>query len=567
MHNTATPTCSGNKSRYTFLGILHKSLFSRYLARITLFAFLFQLIACNYYRTRTEDPSAIKNLYSLSKGKIFLLHQGSKTWSLTDPVLNGDELEGKLNDVPASLTNYAYTDPVKSHRYQSKDKYNALNLVHLYINEYRQEEGSQVAIPVSSIKRIDIVEKDTGRTIATHVLSTIGITVGVLLLISIIILLTKSSCPFVYTHNGEGYEFTGEAYGGAIFAPLERDDFMPLPNMVPVENEYRLRITNELKERQYTNLAELWVVQHPADSKVLLDNKGNVHTLSAIQAPVAAQTNAGESCLEPLLKQDKASHLFNEDVPENKPNEAILTFDKPSEAVNGKLVLHAQNSLWLDYLFGEFTQQFGSYYNKWAASQKRESYEKLSQWQHEQGIPLSVYLETNKGWQLVDHIESVGPLASRDLVVPVNLADVQAKDQIRIKLTSGFMFWEVDYVGIDYTANVPVKMEKYKPARAVNEKGQDVRQALSGNDEVYLHQLQPGTAVSISYRHVVQQAPGTTLSTFLHTKGYYEHVRDYTGTPDVPELISFRKPGRFIEFSKEKYQEVNKQMRLTATAR
>jgi hypothetical protein len=65
----------------------------------------------------------------------------------------------------------------------------------------------------------------------------------------------------------------------------------------------------------------------------------------------------------------------------------------------------------------------------------------------------------------------------------------------------------------------------------------------------------------------VQQAPGTTLSTFLHTKGYYEHVRDYTGTPDVPELISFRKPGRFIEFSKEKYQEVNKQMRLTATAR
>ena len=42
---------------------------------------------------------------------------------------------------------------------------------------------------------------------------------------------------------------------------------------------------------------------------------------------------------------------------------------------------------------------------------------------------------------------------------------------------------------------------------------------------------------------------------FLHTKGYYEHVREYEGIPDMVELRHFRKPGRFIEFSKEKYQE------------
>jgi hypothetical protein len=65
----------------------------------------------------------------------------------------------------------------------------------------------------------------------------------------------------------KGMNLPVKLYGGAIFAPLERDDFMPLPNMVPTEEEYRLRITNELKERQYTNLAELWVVQHPAGGK------------------------------------------------------------------------------------------------------------------------------------------------------------------------------------------------------------------------------------------------------------------------------------------------------------
>jgi hypothetical protein len=30
------------------------------------------------------------------------------------------------------------------------------------------------------------------------------------------------------------------------------------------------------------------------------------------------------------------------------------------------------------------------------------------------------------------------------------------------------------------------------------------------------------------------------------------------------DLISFRKPGRFIEFSKEKYQKINREMGLTA---
>jgi hypothetical protein len=398
-------------------------------------------------------------------------------------------------------------------------------------------------------------------------LTTIGVTFGIFVLIGIIVLLTKSSCPFVYTHNGEGYEFTGETYGGAIFAPLERDDFMPLPSIVPTEEEYRLRITNELKEKQYTNLAELWVVQHPAEAEVLVDNKGIVHTYSQLQAPVQVLSVSGESCLEQVRIKDKASYLFNEDTPDNQPTELILTFDKPAQATQGKLVLHAQNSLWLDYLFGEFTKKFGSYYNTWAAGQKEESYEKLYQWQTGQGIPLSVYLETSRGWELVDHIESVGPLASRDLVVPVNLSGVEVKEQIRLKLASGFMFWEVDYAGIDYTADMPVTLKKCKPATAINEKGQDMSLALSQKDDLYLQQLQPGTAVTITYQPALPAVSGTKLSTFLHTRGYYEHVREYEGAPDIPELISFRKTGRFIEFSKEKYREINQEMKLTAISR
>lgn len=87
----------------------------------------------------------------------------------------------------------------------------------------------------------------------------------------IIFLLTKSSCPFVYTLDGADYNFRGEIYGGAIAPNLERDDYMPLPGFAAVDSVFKLKITNELKERQYTDVAELLMVEHSENITVLMD--------------------------------------------------------------------------------------------------------------------------------------------------------------------------------------------------------------------------------------------------------------------------------------------------------
>ena len=49
-------------------------------------------------------------------------------------------------------------------------------------------------------------------------------------------------------------------------------------------------------------------------------------------------------------------------------------------------------------------------------------------------------------------------------------------------------------------------------------------------------------------------AANTRRTAFLHTKGYYEHSREFSGLPNLPELYAFKKPGRFVEFSKEQYR-------------
>lgn len=369
-----------------------------------------------------------------------------------------------------------------------------LNLVRVYISEYKQGENQQVSIPLSSIQRIDLVEADTGKTTGSYLLGGVGIAAGVLVLLYIILLLTKSSCPFVYAYDGHQYRFVGEAYSGAIFAPLERDDYLPLPALPP-RQPYQLKLTNELQERQHTNLAELWVVDHAAHTKVLLDQRGGVHTIAQPQAPVSVASAGGVDCSRQLLAPDRQAFLFNEELADSVANSLTLTFAKPTQARTAKLVLRAQNSLWLDYLYGEFARKFGAYYTRWVQQENRLPAQKINQWQLDQGLPLKVYVETAHGWQLVEHVPMVGPLAARDLVVPIPLADV-ASSQVRVKLEAGFMFWEVDYAALDGSPDQATTLEKCCPLSAVDEHGVDHRADLAA-DAQYLHQYHPGTEVTL----------------------------------------------------------------------
>lgn len=523
-------------------------------------------LGCNYYYMRSK-PVDQPTLTSLTSNKVFVVHQGLQTWQLVSPRLNGEALEG-LQTPPSSQAKN-YVDPPAggaSARYKTLDKTVALNLVHLYISEYQLADGQQVRIPLSAIQRLDLVERNTGKTTASYLFVGAAIGLGVLTIISVIALLLKSSCPFVYAYDGHGYHFVGEAYSGAIFAPLERDDYLPLPPLQPQNGEYRLRLTNELKERQYTDVAELWVVAHPAGTQVLLDQRGGVHTLGRPLAPTRARTATGADCAAQLQAADRSVFLFNEELPAATANGVTLTFAKPATpTATARLVLRAQNSLWLDYLYGEFAKKFGSAYARWAEHEKQVPAAKLNQWLQEQGMPLSVSVETTHGWQLVEHIPLVGPLAARDLVVSLDLSEV-AGPEVRVKVEAGFMFWELDYAALDTSPEQATTLEKYAPASARDEAGTDQRAALAAADGQHLRQLHPGTEVSLVYP-AKPAAPGTERTAFLRTRGYYEHIREYQGVPNLPELYGFRKPGRFVEFSKEKYRETAQALQLTAMHR
>jgi len=240
-----------------------------------------------------------------------------------------------------------------------------------------------------------------------------------------------------------------------------------------------------------------------------------------------------------------------------------LSFKPTNDNNKAKLVLQLKNSYWFDYLYGEFTSHFGNRYDTWKKKQNKQPAEKMIQWIRDQEIPLSVYVSTATGWKEVIKLNTIGPLTNRQVVIPIELSN-QSKDSVRIKLSTGFKFWELDYTAIDFSAEEPVKVTKISPYYAVDEKGNDVLQQLTGNDEKYLAQLETGNYATLKYKFAKQTEPDKSYSVVFVTKGYYEPIREYTGKPDIAFLKSFREPGSMSRFSKNKYQSIIKEQSIIA---
>jgi len=77
---------------------------------------------------------------------------------------------------------------------------------------------------------------------------------------------------------------------------------------------------------------------------------------------------------------------------------------------------------------------------KWIEQKRNDNPAMLNQWASEQSLPLSVYIKEAGQWKLAEKIPTVGPLAARDLCIPINLSK-DADEITEIKLSCGFMFW------------------------------------------------------------------------------------------------------------------------------
>lgn len=532
---------------------------SHFASGIFLFTIILAFPSCNHYykAVRPKDPIAEHTLDSLqNQSRYFILRSGSEAYYMTKIVLSEDRktLKCVLDTLPQNHQLYLTHGRNGKMLYKPRFSDNVvLSEVHLFIKSSDSIDIGPATIALDKIQKIEVIEKDKKRTTNSYVIGALGYTVGAIAVAAIIVAATKSSCPFVSAYTNNEFLLQGEIYGGAIYPQLARDDYMPLQMTPTSDNTLRLKISNELKEQQYTDFADLEIVTHSKNSKVLCDEKGNLYSIANPQSPVAAWTGNNKDVMMPLLTKDDNTLLhFDDTLSSNATNYVVTKFSRPPGKQNGKLILSIKNSYWIDYLYGEVAKGFGSYYNTYIKKQYRKPASNLLQWARDQKLPLEVSVKTKQGWEKMADLTTLGPLATREIVVPVDLKNVDGSS-IEIKLSSGFMFWEIDYAAIDFSVDSDFSVETVAPSIATDETGKDVLPLLDKKDGIYLEQPVPGNCVTLEYKCLPQRL-NTSQTYILHTRGYYIHKRDLKGSPNIAFLKQFRKPGGLSSYSLELYK-------------
>ncbi len=507
----------------------------------------------NFYRTNTmnsvDEPTAAK---LASTNKYFIIHFNNSTIGLENVYITSDTITGKLVVLPAEHSKYLYpvtTD--EKNRVKSKDKKAALIEVHLYTGKYLKSHDSIFSESLSSFNRVDAYELNKSATSTNHIFSAVGIGVASTFVIGAIVLAIACNCPQVYLDNANGYTFTSGLYSGAVYSTLERMDYLPL-NSIPGNTDHiSFKIANAKNEEQYINQVQLLQVNHPAEMNVLSDRHGNILSFQKAVAPLTAAADTAE--VKTILAQtDDQYYSFSNKANDHGFSDVVLTFNKPVNTNEAKLVIHARNTLWGGLLHKDFIALFGDSYEKWRAKKEQSDPEELAKWQTDQAMPLMVYLKTAEGWKFVDYFPMIGNTASRDMIMKINTKNI-SKDKIELKLETVYRFWDLDFAGIDYSADQNFETTVINPSKAVKTDGTDQKEILQSSDKFYSH-LTGDESVAFSYS--IPKATQNNLSSyFLVSGGYYHNLEPVTGKTNYKELYKFRRKGAIDKYSREKYKE------------
>ncbi len=517
----------------------------------------------SYFKVNTSSKPSSETISGMNNnGKTIVVHFNEKKWILSGVQVKNNIVTGQLNEYKFQPT-LKPIRPDKPNRFLArgnkvKDQKYLLKEVHLYLDEFADMGNNIVSIPVSSINKIEIYDKDSGSTVGSWVLGSIGVTAGAFAVALVFVAIFKESCPFIYTWDGEKYQFAGEIYSGTIHKPLERNDYLKLP-AYPGQKSYSLKITNEVREIQNTNMLELLVIDHPENVNILMDKYGKVTTLNQTTAPLSATNLAGDNVKALVSSKDNLFYQSTSNGPEIPLKDGvILTFPGQADAKIARLAIHAKNSIILDHMMGRFHDMFGTAYKRFMKNQQNAPAAEMRQWSLDQGIPLSLYIERDGKWEFVDYYNIAGPMKYKDDVLSVPLKGNETIP-LKVKLEFGSFLWEIDYAAVDYSQDQNVTSYTASVKTAITGEKKDVAGLLNKDDGKYYTQPEVGNEAVVTFDLPEPAAAGLSRTVILHSKGWYELLLNPVGKPDMGKLKAFRQPGHFNRFVAEKLNEMKQQ--------
>jgi tetratricopeptide (TPR) repeat protein len=270
-----------------------------------------------------------------------------------------------------------------------------------------------------------------------------------------------SSCPYLYTWNGERFEFITDFMGGGEMGYWEGpgehnrpdpDEYVRIRDdqLRERDGHYEIRITNELEETLYVDQLQLVAIAHPSGTEVY-PNEGmsdpprrfKLFVTRNASPPVAATDQHGRDILARISKLDRLyADDFGLDKIRGYAAERSITLDL-GEASTRRTVLLLTG--WTDYAFSS---------DNVAA--------------HQAGLtmkPPALQVKDADGqWKTV--IDDIGIPVGRPQTVTVDLTGKFLSNSRAVRIITNMrIYWDQILVDTS-TGRTPIQISRLNPARA-----------------------------------------------------------------------------------------------------
>ena len=396
-----------------------------------------------------------------------------------------------------------------------------------------------------------------------------------------------SSCPYLYSWNGERFEFITDFMGGGEMGHLEVPGQYNIPD--PVEyvrlsseqlkernGRYELRVTNELEEALFADRFQLIAVDHPegvgvypSEGLTAPPRPFQLFVTRDARAPLAATDEHGHDVLSRITKMDRVyPDDFRRDRIRGYAEEHTLTLKLAEPGSAEKLVLLFTG--WTDYAWSSdnlAASQAGKTMSLPALQVKDSS----GEWRtaiENIGIPVGrpqtvtvdltgKFLSTSREVRIVTNMRILW-----DQILVATSAEPSKLPLTRLDPTTATLHWrgfskEVtpdgrEPIGYDYQNVSLTSPWKVMPGRYTREG--DVRELLVQSDDMFVISL-PGDEMSLSFDalRLSPLPPGWTRTFLLYSDGFSKEMDINSAIPDQVLPLPFHGMSKYPYSKPEKY--------------